>query len=235
MRKLLLTAAIVGGFLVTPVSAASAAPLPDPGVMAAASGSPPSVTTAAVVKAPIKVQTPTPLPTYRVVAGDTLWGIGIRYHRSWAALAAFNRVPNPNLIFVDQILTIPPATYTASAPLTQSAPSHTQYTYEPAKQQVRTPISHTSTAYVPPVTTPSGGSGVWGCIAQHESGGNPATNTGNGYYAAFQDTLGSWQAAGGGPGLPSDYSYSQQLAVNQRIQAQQGWGAWPNTSRMCGA
>jgi hypothetical protein len=78
------------------------------------------------------------------------------------------------------------------------------------------------------------GSGTWACIAYHESGGNPATNTGNGYYGAFQDTLGSWQSAGGGPGLPSNYSYSQQLAVNQRIQAQQGWGAWPNTSRMCG-
>ena len=76
---------------------------------------------------------------------------------------------------------------------------------------------------------------MWACIAQHESGGNPATNTGNGYYGAFQDTIGSWQAAGGGPGLPSDYSYAEQLAVNQRIQAQQGWGAWPSTSRMCGA
>jgi hypothetical protein len=76
---------------------------------------------------------------------------------------------------------------------------------------------------------------MWACIAQHESGGNAATNTGNGYYGAFQDTIGSWQAAGGGPGLPSDYSYAEQLAVNQRIQAQQGWGAWPTTSRMCGA
>jgi hypothetical protein len=77
-------------------------------------------------------------------------------------------------------------------------------------------------------------SGVWGCIAQHESGGNPATNTGNGYYGAFQDTIGSWEAAGGGPGLPSDYSYATQLAVNEVIQQQQGWGAWPVTSRACG-
>jgi len=76
--------------------------------------------------------------------------------------------------------------------------------------------------------------GVWACIAHYESGGNPAENTGNGFYGAFQFTLSTWQAAGGGPGLPSDYSYSQQLVIAERVQQMQGWGAWPNTSRMCG-
>jgi hypothetical protein len=84
------------------------------------------------------------------------------------------------------------------------------------------------------VSAPVNSGGIWGCIGQHESGNNPGTNTGNGYYGAFQDTIGAWREGGGGPGLPSDYSYSQQLAVNQRIQAISGWGAWPNTSRMCG-
>lgn len=102
-----------------------------------------------------------------------------------------------------------------------------------------------TTEYVPVRTVPPtteapvraqvvSGSGVWSCIAYHESGGNPATNTGNGFYGAFQFTLSTWQSAGGGPGLPSSYSYSTQLAVAERVQQQQGWGAWPNTSRMCG-
>jgi resuscitation-promoting factor RpfB len=84
----------------------------------------------------------------------------------------------------------------------------------------------------PPVAVASGG--IWDCIAHFESGGNPAENTGNGYFGAFQFTLSTWRSAGGGPGLPSDYSYATQLAVAEVVQQQQGWGAWPNTSRMCG-
>jgi hypothetical protein len=102
------------------------------------------------------------------------------------------------------------------------------------KQQVGTPVQHVRTSYAPHYSGGSGSSGVWGCIGQHESGNNPATNTGNGYYGAFQDTISAWRAGGGGPGLPSNYSYSEQLRVNQNLQAQVGWGAWPNTSRMCG-
>ena len=81
------------------------------------------------------------------------------------------------------------------------------------------------------------GSGVWACIARHESGGNPATNTGNGYYGMYQDTQSSWVSGGGLAYTPSANlaSAAAQTAVNQRIQAQQGWGAWPVTSRMCGA
>jgi hypothetical protein len=53
----------------------------------------------------------------------------------------------------------------------------------------------------------------------------------------YQDTQGSWAAAGGLAYAPRPdlASAAAQTAVNQRIQAQQGWGAWPSTSRMCGA
>ena len=229
MKRLLLAAAGLAGSLLFIPTAAHAASDPDPGVMVAASGMPwlaAEVVTVAPAATP--VATP-PLPRYTVVSGDTLSAIGARFHRSWPALAAYNKIPNPNLIYVAQVITIPPASYSAPAPAVVSAP----VTYS-------APVQHTYTApqrtYVAPQRSYStAGSGVWGCIAQHESGGNPATNTGNGYYGAFQDTIGSWRSAGGGPGLPSDYSYSEQLRVNQVIQQQQGWGAWPNTSRMCGA
>ena len=51
----------------------------------------------------------------------------------------------------------------------------------------------------------------WGCIAAHESGGDPSTDTGNGYFGLFQFSLASWDAAGGPPGLPSNYSAAEQL------------------------
>ena len=45
----------------------------------------------------------------------------------------------------------------------------------------------------------------WSGVAQCESGGNWATNTGNGYYGGLQFSLGTWQAYGGS-GLPSSAS-----------------------------
>ena len=49
----------------------------------------------------------------------------------------------------------------------------------------------------------AGGSTVWDSLAQCESGGNWAINTGNGYYGGLQFNLGTWQSYGG-TGLPSD-------------------------------
>jgi LysM repeat protein len=173
-----------------------------------------------------------PLPRVTIAPGDSLSAIGARTSRTWEQLAAYNHVPNPNLVYAGQVLVIPPANYVPVA-----VPNPTPQPTPVAQVSSNTGSGPTHRYSYTPASTSSGsaGSGVWGCIAQHESGGNAATNTGNGYYGAFQDTIGSWRAGGGGPGLPSDYSYAEQLAVNQRIQAQQGWGAWPTTSSMCGA
>jgi hypothetical protein len=75
--------------------------------------------------------------------------------------------------------------------------------------------------------------GVWACIRQHESGGNYAENTGNGYYGAYQFALGTWQGLGYS-GLPSNASPATQDAAAQRLQAESGWGSWPVSSRECG-
>jgi LysM repeat protein len=228
---LLSLAAASGGFLFTSASTEAQA-LPSSEPVAAASD-------AVLVAAPSVVRAQTPsLAKVTVRPGDTLWGIGVRTHRQWPALASYNRILNPDLVYVGQVITIPPASYQAPVYVPSRSPAQSPpvVSYQPKRTY------STSTATSGGVSTRRvassrslGGTGVWGCIAAHESGGNSATNTGNGYYGAFQDTIGSWRAAGGGPGLPSDYSYSQQLAVNQRIQAQQGWSAWPSTSRMCGA
>ncbi len=73
---------------------------------------------------------------------------------------------------------------------------------------------------------------VWAALARCESGGNPAINTGNGYYGMYQFSLGTWQSLGG-TGLPSEASAEEQTAMAQKLQARSGWGQWPAcTSRL---
>lgn len=81
--------------------------------------------------------------------------------------------------------------------------------------------------------TGSAPAGVWAALAQCESGGNPATNTGNGFYGLYQFSLPTWQAMGGS-GLPSDASAAEQTARAQALQAQSGWGQWPGCSSSLG-
>ena len=73
----------------------------------------------------------------------------------------------------------------------------------------------------------AGGSTVWDRLAQCESGGNWATNTGNGYYGGLQFSLGTWHGYGGS-GLPSNASRETQIAIATKIRnASGGYGAWP--------
>lgn len=70
---------------------------------------------------------------------------------------------------------------------------------------------------------------VWDSIAQCESGGNWAINTGNGYQGGLQFNSQTWSAYGGGEYAASadQASREQQIAVAEKVQAAQGWGAWP--------
>jgi uncharacterized protein YabE (DUF348 family) len=84
---------------------------------------------------------------------------------------------------------------------------------------------------VAPTTNYATGGTVWDQIAQCESGGNWAANTGNGYYGGLQFTLSTWHAYGG-VGYPNDASRETQIAVATRVRdASGGYGAWP----VCGA
>lgn len=66
----------------------------------------------------------------------------------------------------------------------------------------------------------------WDAVAQCESSGNWAANTGNGAYGGLQIKPSTWEA-NGGVGLPSQATQAQQIAVAKRILAKQGPGAWP--------
>lgn len=77
------------------------------------------------------------------------------------------------------------------------------------------------------------GNSVWDRLAQCESGGNWATNTGNGYYGGLQFSASTWQAVGG-TGLPSQHSREEQINRGQILQARAGWGQWPHCSAQLG-
>lgn len=70
---------------------------------------------------------------------------------------------------------------------------------------------------------------VWDSIAQCESTGNWAINSGNGFSGGLQFTPSTWLAYGGGEYAPQAHmaTREQQIAVATKVQASQGWGAWP--------
>ncbi|MEV6830341.1 transglycosylase family protein [Amycolatopsis sp. NPDC051102] len=94
--------------------------------------------------------------------------------------------------------------------------------------QPKPKIIHVGTKKAP---TPDIGDGsAWDRIAQCESGGNWAINTGNGYYGGLQFDKQTWNAYGGSQyaPLPSQASREQQIAVAEKVRdARGGYGAWP--------
>ena len=70
---------------------------------------------------------------------------------------------------------------------------------------------------------------VWDSIAQCESGGDWSINTGNGYHGGLQFNPGTWAAYGGTAYAPTadQATREQQIAIAEKTQAAQGWGAWP--------
>lgn len=97
-----------------------------------------------------------------------------------------------------------------------------------------------------PTTSQSGNTGaaapavangsVWDELAQCEAGGNWATDTGNGYSGGLQFSDSTWAAYGGQEYAPraSQATREQQIAVAERVQASQGWGAWPACTAQMG-
>lgn len=99
-----------------------------------------------------------------------------------------------------------------------------------------TTTTEAPTTTAPPTTEApdlSGDLSVWDALAECESGGNWHINTGNGFYGGLQFSASSW-AAVGGTGLPHEHSREVQIQMGQRLQAQQGWGAWPSCSAKLG-
>lgn len=86
-----------------------------------------------------------------------------------------------------------------------------------------------------PAPAQSGGT-VWDRLAQCESGGNWAINTGNGYYGGLQFLGSTWRAYGGEQyASRADLaSREEQIDIAERVLDDVGWGAWPACTRRLG-
>lgn len=86
-------------------------------------------------------------------------------------------------------------------------------------------------------TTAAGpSSGAWQALAECESGGNWAINTGNGYYGGLQFSVNSWLGAGGGnyAPYPHEATPAEQIATAKVLKQSGGWGHWPSCSAQLG-
>ncbi|MFD5883706.1 LysM peptidoglycan-binding domain-containing protein [Streptomyces yangpuensis] len=81
-----------------------------------------------------------------------------------------------------------------------------------------------------------GGEWPWDCVADCESGGRWAVNTGNGFYGGLQFWQPTWEEYGGLVFAPrADLAErAQQIRVAQEVLAAQGWNAWPVCSKRYG-
>jgi uncharacterized protein YabE (DUF348 family) len=68
-------------------------------------------------------------------------------------------------------------------------------------------------------------------LRQCESGGNYAANTGNGYYGAYQFSIGTWGSMGTGYDRPDHAPPVVQDNAAMQLQSRSGWGQWPACAR----
>ncbi|MEU9232009.1 transglycosylase family protein [Streptomyces subrutilus] len=73
----------------------------------------------------------------------------------------------------------------------------------------------------------------WDKVAQCESGGNWAINTGNGYYGGLQFSSSTWAGYGGKAyaAQANQATKAQQIAVAEKVLKGQGKGAWPHCGK----
>jgi hypothetical protein len=106
--------------------------------------------------------------------------------------------------------------------------------------------SVTTTTTTPPrqarqaVNYQPGDGSRWDQLAQCESGGNWAINTGNGFGGGLQfmhqRSYSTWLSFGGAEFAPHPWEASreQQIEIAERVLASSGWRAWPGCSRKFG-
>ena len=77
---------------------------------------------------------------------------------------------------------------------------------------------------------------TWDRLAECESSGDWAINTGNGYYGGLQFSASTWSAFGGDAyAVRADLApRAEQIATAEKTLAVQGWGAWPACSAKLG-
>jgi hypothetical protein len=141
---------------------------------------------------------------------------------------------------VDEVEASEPAPSTTEAPPPTSPPT-TAAPATTAPSTTRAPTTTTTTTAPPAAEQRSSGyayddprsTQVWYDLAGCESGGRWSIDTGNGYYGGLQFSLAAWESVGG-TGYPHEHPAEVQIDMGRRLQARQGWGAWPHCSEELG-
>ncbi|MDP1820089.1 MAG: transglycosylase family protein [Acidimicrobiales bacterium] len=152
---------------------------------------------------------------------------------------------SPAAVTVASITTMAPATTVAppvtEAPTTTTTAAPTTTTTAKPKPVAPKPTPTTTTTAAPavaPAREPSrspdpSSDATWDQLAECETGGNWAANTGNGYYGGLQFSEATWHGVGG-TGLPHEHSRSTQIDKAKQLHAKRGWAPWPGCSQRLG-
>jgi hypothetical protein len=106
-----------------------------------------------------------------------------------------------------------------------------------AAAAVSAPVVMAGVASAAPSATASPQStATWDRLAKCESTSNWDADTGNGFKGGLQFTQSTWKAFGGRKyaSSPDEASREEQIAVAKKVQAEQGWDAWPSCAKKLG-
>ena len=161
---------------------------------------------------------------HEVVSGDSLSTIAAAENLgSWRPLWNVNSdITNPDMIFPGQKFTIPTgdtAERALPAGISDQLPNQQVQAIAPQRHITSAPRA---------VNYAGGTAGIFERIRLRESGGNYATNTGNGYYGAYQYDIGTWNSYGGYARADLAPSAVQDAKAAETY-AQRGCSPWPNT------
>lgn len=144
------------------------------------------------------------------------------------------QIGNPNLIFPGQVINYPGGgSHTVQAGDTMAliaGPPAPDVLAAAAPPPPPVPRLGDQTPPPPPAPVTHSYSVNWDRIAQCESGGNWAINTGNGFHGGLQFALGTWRS-NGGAGMPENAGREEQIRVAENVLHSQGIGAWPVCGR----
>jgi len=162
-----------------------------------------------------------------------------RGHLGWAPIlsrktAGVTLIVGVLLVGIGGALTPQPPSGTAAKSATstgRSAPSATSTIVTTAPATTANPSSKTPAAGGANTVAAAPGlsdTSVWDTLAQCESGGNWATNTGNGLYGGVQLDQGAWLSNSGGAyaPLPSEATREQQIVIAEKVRAAHGFTPW---------
>lgn len=162
---------------------------------------------------------------YGVVAGDTLSAIGNRYSADWRALASYNHIANPNLIFVGQTVCVP-GKNGVSKSVTTSVPVQTpqKVAYVAIQPAPAVTSGETIPAMIRRIFGPYGQAAI--TVATCESGLNPNAYNPSGATGLFQIMPGTW--AGTSEAGQSPYNAAANATAAHEIFVRDGysWREW---------